>query len=311
MTACVGDLIKYYRKEKGISQEKLAEEAGCTREYIGKLEKNKNSPTIETLALIAQKLNVDLFDAYSEINEYNNFEIALKVKMLSDAMGRRDVDRIVSLVSSYSGDEGFKTGNPSKVLLYAKAIIISTVYKDNQKAIECIYKALCEEYQEFPSFKSVPLRLSNIEFTLLFAYGGLLQRIKKYDEAEEIFEEILERLKRLLEKEGYESEKRRFFWLNLYCSCTYNMVIYSNKLPQILIKKVDTVLDYQKKNKRANMLAELSLAKALLLKKNGQEKEYRTNLQIARGLGKFYWGDEAYTKFEQAVARQFNIEILE
>lgn len=310
MTACVGDLIKYYRKEKGISQEKLAEEAGCTREYIGKLEKNKNSPTIETLALIAQKLNVDLFDAYSEINEYNDFETALKVKVLSDAMGRRDVDRIKSLVSCYEGDEGFKTGNPSRVLLYAKAIIISEVNKDNQNAKECIYKALCEEYPDFPNFKSVPLRLSNIEFALLFVYGGLLQRIKKYDEAELIFEEILERLEKLLKMKSYESEKRRFFWLNLYCSCTYDMVIYSNKSPQILIKKVDTVLDYQKKNKRANMLAELSLAKAFLLKKNGQEEEYQSNLQIARGLGRFYWGDEEYSKFEQTLSRHFNIEVL-
>lgn len=310
MTACVGDLIKYYRKDKGISQEKLAEEAGCTREYIGKLENNKNSPTIETLALIAQKLNVDLFDAYSEINEYNDFETSLKVKALSNAMGRRDVNRIESLVASYEGDEGFKTGNPRKVLLYAKAIISSTVNKDNQNAIECIFKALCDEYTDFPSFNSVPLRLSNIEFSLLFAYGGILQRIKKYSEAEEVYEEILARLEKLLKKESYESEKRRYFWLNLYCSCTYNMVIYSNKLPQILIEKVDKVLDYQKNNKRANMLAELSLAKAFLLKKNGQEEEYQANLQIARGFGMFYWGDETYSKLEQTLSRQFNIEVL-
>lgn len=58
------------------------------------------------------------------------------------------------------------------------------------------------------------------------------------------------------------------------------------------------------------MLAELSLAKALLLKKNGQEEEYQANLQIARGFGMFYWGDETYSKLEQTLSRQFNVEVL-
>lgn len=40
-----GDVLRHYRKKKGLSQEQLADSV-CSREYIGLIEKGKNIPTL-------------------------------------------------------------------------------------------------------------------------------------------------------------------------------------------------------------------------------------------------------------------------
>ena len=53
-----GIVIKKYRLECSISQEKLALEAGLDRTYISLLEREKRKPTINTLFAISQTLDV-------------------------------------------------------------------------------------------------------------------------------------------------------------------------------------------------------------------------------------------------------------
>lgn len=53
------DNIRRIRKEKGISQEKLAEICGTSASYIGLMEIYKNIPKLSTIERIAEALNVD------------------------------------------------------------------------------------------------------------------------------------------------------------------------------------------------------------------------------------------------------------
>jgi transcriptional regulator with XRE-family HTH domain len=53
------DNIKRIRKEKGISQEKLAEACNTATSYIGLLEIYKNVPKLSTIERIAEALGVD------------------------------------------------------------------------------------------------------------------------------------------------------------------------------------------------------------------------------------------------------------
>lgn len=48
--------IARIRKEKGITQEALAYQAGLNRAYIGYIERGERKPTIETLEKIAKAL---------------------------------------------------------------------------------------------------------------------------------------------------------------------------------------------------------------------------------------------------------------
>jgi transcriptional regulator with XRE-family HTH domain len=53
------DNIKRIRKEKGISQEKLAEACNTATSYIGLMEIYKNVPKLSTIERIAKALDID------------------------------------------------------------------------------------------------------------------------------------------------------------------------------------------------------------------------------------------------------------
>jgi transcriptional regulator with XRE-family HTH domain len=50
--------IRRIRKEKGISQEDLADRAGVNRNYVGMVERCENAPTIDLLEKFAEALGV-------------------------------------------------------------------------------------------------------------------------------------------------------------------------------------------------------------------------------------------------------------
>jgi transcriptional regulator with XRE-family HTH domain len=61
----LGPKIRYYREQRGYTQEQLAEKLGITKGYISRVENNKERPNLEFLANVADALGVhvkDLFD---------------------------------------------------------------------------------------------------------------------------------------------------------------------------------------------------------------------------------------------------------
>ena len=50
--------VKYYRKQKHLSQEKLAELCGLSTNYIGDIERTNRKVTIDTIEKIAKGLNI-------------------------------------------------------------------------------------------------------------------------------------------------------------------------------------------------------------------------------------------------------------
>ncbi len=60
--------VKFERMKKGLSQEELAFEAGISKTSIWKIETGKVSPTVETLAKIADALGID-FTTLTDISK--------------------------------------------------------------------------------------------------------------------------------------------------------------------------------------------------------------------------------------------------
>lgn len=59
--------IQYFRKKMGISQEELSSLCGYSSTYIGKIERGKRSPSLDTLVRIARALQVPIdsfFDSF-------------------------------------------------------------------------------------------------------------------------------------------------------------------------------------------------------------------------------------------------------
>jgi transcriptional regulator with XRE-family HTH domain len=56
----VGGNIRHFRRQKGLTQEKLAATAKLTPQYIGRLERGKENVSIESLYRISKILKVPL-----------------------------------------------------------------------------------------------------------------------------------------------------------------------------------------------------------------------------------------------------------
>jgi len=79
------DNIKRIRKEKGISQEKLAEACNTATSYIGLMEIYKNVPKLSTIEKIAQALDIDplvLFLDKNKVPLEKEHEIQTKKKSI-------------------------------------------------------------------------------------------------------------------------------------------------------------------------------------------------------------------------------------
>ena len=55
----IGERIKYYRKERGLTQNELAEKTNLSRSHIASIERNIYTPSISTLTEIANALNIE------------------------------------------------------------------------------------------------------------------------------------------------------------------------------------------------------------------------------------------------------------
>ena len=64
----LGQRIRNYRTAKGLSQEKLAELAGCHHTYIGQLERGEKNATIESIEKISAALNISLSRMFEKID---------------------------------------------------------------------------------------------------------------------------------------------------------------------------------------------------------------------------------------------------
>jgi transcriptional regulator with XRE-family HTH domain len=63
----VGQRIRNYRTQKGLSQEKLAELSGCHPTYIGQLERGEKNATLESIERIANALDITLSKLFEKL----------------------------------------------------------------------------------------------------------------------------------------------------------------------------------------------------------------------------------------------------
>ena len=64
----VGQRIRSYRNQLGLSQEKLAELSGCHPTYIGQIERGEKNATLESIEKISCALNVSLSTLFEKIS---------------------------------------------------------------------------------------------------------------------------------------------------------------------------------------------------------------------------------------------------
>lgn len=63
----IGQRIRNYRTQQGLSQEKLAELSGCHPTYIGQIERGEKNATIESIEKISNALDVPLSKLFEKL----------------------------------------------------------------------------------------------------------------------------------------------------------------------------------------------------------------------------------------------------
>jgi transcriptional regulator with XRE-family HTH domain len=61
----LGRTLAEIRRERGLTQESLSLTTGIHRNYIGGIERGERSPTVETIAVLADALGVSLGELFS------------------------------------------------------------------------------------------------------------------------------------------------------------------------------------------------------------------------------------------------------
>lgn len=74
----IGQRIRNYRTQKGLSQEKLAELAGCHPTYIGQLERGEKNATLESVEKIASAMDISLSKLFDKLGKSGGNNIAAK-----------------------------------------------------------------------------------------------------------------------------------------------------------------------------------------------------------------------------------------
>lgn len=70
----IGQRIRNYRTQLCLSQEKLAELAGCHPTYIGQLERGEKNATLESIDKIASSLKISLSKLFENLGSDNTSE---------------------------------------------------------------------------------------------------------------------------------------------------------------------------------------------------------------------------------------------
>jgi len=64
-----GDRVRELRKQRGLSQEKLAALSGLHRTYIGSVERAERNLTLKTMAKLAHSLDMSLAELFAPFTE--------------------------------------------------------------------------------------------------------------------------------------------------------------------------------------------------------------------------------------------------
>lgn len=98
----IGERIRNFRKERGLSQEELAFRASLHSTYIGQLERGEKNATIESLVKICTALDITLAELFADNTnkpKVLSFELE-KIVSLLEGRSKKDQCAVLEIVGS-------------------------------------------------------------------------------------------------------------------------------------------------------------------------------------------------------------------
>ena len=290
----IGKIIKYYRNKIGYSQEKLADNI-CDRKYIGKIENNKQVPTIDIVDKLSAKLNVNLYDMYSLISSHHDFDTHEKIEELDSffATGiENNLDKFLELISDIENLESFKSGEPLQFLLYSKAMCVPYIEKNLDLAISYTERALKVKYSTCDKLFNKNNFFSHIDLILINFMGIWLANKAELDKSFLYFNFLYDYLIEILSQNLYSVYRNYHFAINLLGKVTTDIFFFSGEQKTSCLEKINTVISIYKNLNYSQGVPELLLCKCYILYKKGLFAEIPPLIKQADIIGDFFYSKE-------------------
>lgn len=112
----IGDNIKRIRKEKGLTQKKLAELLKVTPQNLAQYENGRRLPKRETINKIANALEVDSVDLTDDTNEVNIVEPSIdnlreEIRQLAYSLNESGLRKVKEYMYDIVVNPKYKIGN--------------------------------------------------------------------------------------------------------------------------------------------------------------------------------------------------------
>jgi len=101
----VGRRVAELRHERGLSQEDLAHRAGLSRTYVGAIETGAKQPTLRTLSLLADKLDVFVAEFFLPTHTTGSASkevlARIKARLMTPRLTAADLRKIEELIDAF------------------------------------------------------------------------------------------------------------------------------------------------------------------------------------------------------------------
>ena len=94
----VGQRIRNFRLQAGLSQEKVAELSGCHPTYIGQVERGEKNATLESVERITNALNVPLAKLFDKVEGSSQDDIPLKCYEFLLSKSKTEQEQIYKII---------------------------------------------------------------------------------------------------------------------------------------------------------------------------------------------------------------------
>lgn len=290
----IGEIIKYYRTEKGLSQNALAQGI-CDRKYISHIENSKHIPTLDIINQLSTRLGINLYDSYALMLRNHDLDTYKKIENLQSYLVGPTSKNIMDLVNEYKNLPSFQYGEPLQCLKYATALYYGNCLQEHQKAILYAIEALSEN-ESFSIDISNPKRsFSNLELSLLNLIAVSYCRLEQKDEAKKYFELAHNYLVTLFAQNHYATNRNQQFEIKFWATHICNYFLFFRDTHDFSIDILDNVLITLKKYSCNHRLPELLLCKTYLLQQHGKSEDAKKLYLLAHTLGNYLY-DPVYHK---------------
>src|SRR5208283_3285625 len=94
----LGDRIQYLRKQRGWTQEYLSEKLDISLNYLSRVERGKENPTINMLLKIAKVLKVEPWELFDFGHQFETKELREYLKRFTDEIKEEKLMEVLKVI---------------------------------------------------------------------------------------------------------------------------------------------------------------------------------------------------------------------